>query len=179
MFAACRAQWQRENYSLYWVLLEHKMHIKSFYALTVQFVLPDWQGAPTHWYHLSCREESSATQSMFPADALSPHTCSDAAQLATTACLPLKGWFVIIPSPSLTHWHVLQRLLPSIVQNHSTKGYVLCTAGTIVTQPLKLPLLPLAWGRKRHYGTGWTKAENDTSLRGVRVPNLPPWQSGS
>lgn len=88
MFAACRAQWQRENYSLYWVLLEHKMHIKSFYALTVRFVLPDWQGAPTHWYHLSCREESSATQSMFPADALSPHTCSDAAQLATTACLP-------------------------------------------------------------------------------------------
>lgn len=63
-----------------------------------------------------------------------------------TAC---KIWSMTIPSPSLTHWHVLQRLLPSIVQNHSAKGYVYCTAGTICIQPLKLPFFPLAWGRKQ------------------------------
>lgn len=152
MFAACRAQWQGENYSLYWVLLEHKMHIKPFLCPHTP-VCSAWLTRCTNilvsLYTSFCRQESSVTRHMLPTEALSHHTCSAAAQLATTDCLPLKGWSVIIPYPSLTQWHVLQQLLPSTVQNHSAKGYVLCTAGTICIQPLKLPLLSQAWGRKQ------------------------------
>lgn len=108
MFAACRAQWQGENYSLYWVLLEHKMH--RFYVLMFQIALLDWQGAQTHRYqftHLFAqRDPMLCGACMFPTKALPSHTCSAVAQLAVTSRQALKGWPVIIPSPALTHWHL-------------------------------------------------------------------------
>lgn len=108
MFAACRAQWQGENYSLYWVLLEHKMH--RFYVLMFQIALLDWQGAQMHRYqftHLFAqRDPMLCGACMLPTKALPSHTCSAVAQLAVTSRQALKGWPVIIPSPALTHWHL-------------------------------------------------------------------------
>lgn len=153
MFAACRAQWQGENYSLYWVLLEHKMHIKSFYALMLQFALPGWQGAPTYRYqltHLVLQRGIQCHMAHVSCWGTFSHTCSAAAQIATNHWLTASKSLVCDHSfPFLDTADVLQRLLPCIVQNHSTKGYVYCTAGTIFIQPLKLPSLSLAWCRKQ------------------------------
>lgn len=74
MFTACRVQWQGENYSLYWVLLEHKKH--RFYVLMLQIALLDWQGAQTHQYqytHLFCTEGSEAAQHVSYEGSSQPH----------------------------------------------------------------------------------------------------------
>lgn len=162
MFTACRVQWQGENYSLYWVLLEHKKH--RFYVLMLQIALLDWQGAQTHQYqytHLFCTEGSEAAQHVSYQGSSQPHLQGCSIVADRPVLKKKKKNPVIIPCSTLTCWHLQHNHYPALYKTTVQKARC---AGLLVQFTFSiwnlLPWSDVRWKMGHYSAAVWAKDES-------------------